>query len=336
MAKRKRLTPAAITGDAAENPDLETKTNYPPNYPMGIAPAAVTRAPIAQVARDSATHAALEELVAEVDTARATGRMVQDIALGDIKPDHLLRDRMMADAEEMEALKASLLARGQQMPIEVIALDGGGYGLISGWRRLTAFEALHAETGEARFGQIQALIKPLDSVADSYVAMVEENEIRADLSFYERARLASEAAKLGVYPDSKKAVRALFASGSRARRSKINSFVRLHEGLGDHLRFPTQIGERLGLALVKALEADTGFAERAGAALRKAAPQDAEAERRVLERQMRPESPVAPPVEADIAPGVTLTRQGARITLSGAAVTDALEQELTVWLQSRQ
>jgi hypothetical protein len=32
--------------------------------------------------------------------------------------------------------------------------------------------------------------------------MVEENEIRAGISFYERARLAAEAAKLGIYPDA--------------------------------------------------------------------------------------------------------------------------------------
>ena len=53
------------------------------------------------------------------------------------------------------------------------------YGLISGWRRLTALQALHAETGEARFATVQALVRRPETAADAYVTMVEENEIRA-------------------------------------------------------------------------------------------------------------------------------------------------------------
>ncbi len=333
MAKRKRLTPAALTESTASPAPLETKAHYP----LGVAPSGVSRAPIAQVAGDTAAHAALEELATALETARVSGRLVQDIALDDIKADHLLRDRMGVDTQEMDALKASLTARGQQTPIEVITLEGGGYGLISGWRRLSAFAALYAETGEARFAKIQALIKPITSVTDSYVAMVEENEIRSNLSFYERARLASEAARLGVYPDSMAAVRALFASGSRARRSKINSFVRLHEGLGDMLSFPTHIPERLGLALVKALETDAGFAARVGAAGRQASCADPEAERAMLEHALRKDGTVkpvkSPPTE--IVPGVALSHQSGRLVLSGRGVTDALEQDLIQWLNNR-
>lgn len=372
MAKRKRLKPATLTRfgpkpvDAEADPDaiptepsdavrpaaapksrpgpvherghervhdavLERKSGYP----LGVAPPA-RRAPIAQVAGDSATHAALEELVDEVENARAMGRLVLDIRLGEIKVDHLFRDRMAADPEDMAALKASLQARGQQTPIEVIALEGGGYGLISGWRRLTALGELQAETGESRFDTVQALIKPIETVTDSYVAMVEENEIRADLSFYERARLASEAARLGVYPDSMAAVRALFASGSRARRSKINSFVRLYEGLGAHLAFPTHIPERLGLALVKALDADPEFETRVAAGLKASPPATAEAERAVLERALRGDATSEAPMKPqDVAPGLKLQRKSGRLILSGKAVSDDLERDLIHWLQSR-
>ncbi|RLJ36182.1 ParB family chromosome partitioning protein [Litoreibacter meonggei] len=336
MAKRKRLTPAALTESTpslASSAALETKAHYP----LGVAPSGVTRAPIAQVAGDTAAHAALEELATALETARVSGRLVQDIALDDIKADHLLRDRMGVDTQEMDALKTSLLARGQQTPIEVIALEGGGYGLISGWRRLSAFAALHAETGESRFAKIQALIKPITSVTDSYVAMVEENEIRSNLSFYERARLASEAARLGVYPDSMEAVRALFASGSRARRSKINSFVRLHEGLGSQLSFPAHIPERLGLALVKALDADAGFAARVDDALQQAGSADPDAERAVLEQVLRKGGAAKPakPAPVEVAPGVALSARSGRLVLSGRGVTDALEQDLIRWLGTR-
>jgi hypothetical protein len=71
--------------------------------------------------------------------------------------------------------------------------------------------------------------------------MVEENEIRAGISFYERARLAAEAAKLGIYPDAAAAIAALFTSASPAKRSKIGSFVRVHEALGHALRYPAAI-----------------------------------------------------------------------------------------------
>jgi ParB family chromosome partitioning protein len=47
---------------------------------------------------------------------------------------------------------------------------------------------------------VLALIRRPETSADAYLAMVEENEIRAGISFYERARLAAEAAKLGSIP----------------------------------------------------------------------------------------------------------------------------------------
>jgi ParB family chromosome partitioning protein len=109
------------------------------------------------------------------------------------------------------------------------------------------------EIGET---EVLALMRRPETSADAYLAMVEENEIRAGMSFYERARLAAEAAKLGIYPDPAAAIAALFTSASPAKRSKIGSFVRVHEALGDALRYPTAIPERLGLALAAALDRD--------------------------------------------------------------------------------
>ncbi|MBD3766047.1 MAG: ParB N-terminal domain-containing protein, partial [Rhodobacterales bacterium] len=80
------------------------------------------------------------------------------------------------DPEEMAALRASLAARGQQTPIEVVELAPGRYGLISGARRLAALRALAEETGEARFARVQALLRPFSAASDAYLAMVEENE----------------------------------------------------------------------------------------------------------------------------------------------------------------
>ena len=186
MAKRKRLTPATGLSESVL-PETETHTG------AGFGPRPGARAPIADVAGQAAAQAALETLADEVARNRREGRVVQSLPLQSVVEDHMVRDRMSQDAGDQAVLEASLRARGQQTPIEVVEIAEGRYGLISGWRRLHALRRLHAETGEARFAVVQALIKPVETVSDGYVAMVEENEIRADLSYYERARLACEA-----------------------------------------------------------------------------------------------------------------------------------------------
>ena len=70
--------------------------------------------------------------------ARAEGRLVERLPLAAVETDHLLRDRIETDEEEMGHLVASIQAHGQRTPIEVTELAPGRYGLISGWRRIKA------------------------------------------------------------------------------------------------------------------------------------------------------------------------------------------------------
>lgn len=319
MAKRKRLTSAALTGMAPAAPETP-----PPR-----------RAPIAHVAGDAAATAALQDLAGEMQAARATGRFVQSLPLQAIAADHLIRDRLVQDKTEMAALKASLAARGQQTPVEVVELGGETYGLISGHRRLTALQGLFEETGEARFAQVLALIKPLEGAAASYTAMVEENEIRANLSFYERARLAAEAARIGVYPTPARAVAALFANAPAAKRSKIASFLRVHADLGPALAFPAVIPEKLGLALSKALQADAGFAPRLKAGLRKAPDRDAEQERMILERSLKSSAPKGGTEVRQLRADLALHVGRGQVTVKGAGVTPELIAQLEQWLARR-
>ena len=135
MAKRKRLAPAQPRDLDAP---LETKS-----MPSFSAP------PIASVAGDASTVAALEELSETLRAARAEGRMITPIALAQIDESYLVRDRVVVDGEDMEALKTSLAARGQQTPIEVVDLGNDRYGLISGWRRLQALRAIGSDTAKA-------------------------------------------------------------------------------------------------------------------------------------------------------------------------------------------
>jgi hypothetical protein len=62
----------------------------------------------------------------------------------------------------------------------------------------------------------------------------------------------------GLFPDERAAIATLFASASRAKRSKIASFLEIHRHLGDLLHFPAHIPERLGLRLAEALRTEPG------------------------------------------------------------------------------
>ena len=336
MAKRKRLTPA--------RPDyLEDNRPAPGVNPMFPTDAPRTTPPVAQVAGATAAQAALEELSGELRAARAEGRLVQDVPLDAIEETYLVRDRMAADDADMEALKESLKARGQQTPIEVVELEGGRYGLISGWRRLTALRALAQQTGEARFETVRAFLRQPQSASDAYVAMVEENEIRVGLSYYERARIVARAAEQGVYPDETAALRGLFASASRAKRSKIGSFIAIYHALDDHLRFASAIPERLGLSIAKVLKEEAKAASLITTALRKAAPQSGEAEISALTRAVSglgsngKNPPAAKTPQKETFGGIQLkqSRNGAQVTLSGEGMSEAFLAELKAWLHAR-
>ena len=318
MAKRKRLSPALIASETGSDGPLETHQ----------------RPPIARVAGEAAEHAAFAELARTLTEAREEGRLIQRLALSEIETGHLVRDRIAFDAEDMASLRDSLSARGQQVPIEVVARENGGYGLISGLRRVMALRDLGED-------EVLALVRRPETSAEAYLAMVEENEIRAGVSFYERARLAAEAARLGIYPDPAAAIAALFGSASPAKRSKIGSFVRVHDALGAALRYPAAIPERVGLALAGALDRDPSAGARNAAALAAAEPGDAAAEREVLEAALKAEAKTgsARPKRADppreIARGVRIEARRGRVVLSGAGVTEALRRDLEAWLAAR-
>ena len=360
MAKRKRLVPVPQADLAAP----EQKSALPP---LG--------APIARVAQDTAREAAFEELRSALTDARAEGRLIQKLPLDAVTVDHLLRDRLGLDEEALTPLMESLRARGQQVPIEVTALGEGRFGLISGWRRMAALRRLHEETGDTRFGTVLAILRQPESAGDAYLAMVEENEIRLGLSYYERARIVLRAVEAGVFPTTKAALQKLFAHGSRARRSKIGSFLGVVAALDGALRFPTDLGERLGLALAGQLAADPDLAPRLRAALGAATPDSAEAERLVLSSMLTPARPASADIAAtgagntggdtgpaaagparaaradpqgqdrpraareEPAPGVVLDVSGGYLkpvlTLSGPKVDQAFKARLIAWLQGQ-
>lgn len=339
MAKRKRLTPpdpALLSERAGHPPPAAGPLTAAAGRAPAIAPAA-RPAPIADVARDASTAALAGEMAQTLTEARESGRMVLEIDIDRIALDYLVRDRMGLEEGEMGALMASLRARGQQTPVDVAEIAPGRYGLISGWRRCQALRRLHEETGEARFRRVLALQRRPAEASDAYLAMVEENEIRVGLSHYERARIALKAVEQGVFDTERAALRHLYHTASRAKRSKIGSFLTVVRALDGALAFPEALPERAGLRLARALEADAGLAARLRGHLEADRPASPEAEQAALAAALGPGAPPVPPAATARPPalpeGLWLRENpDGSLTLGGAALTDRLRARLRRWL----
>ncbi len=365
MARRKRLGPAMSGPEIDENSHVSDEYAIPaPEVKAALRPPGAgsfgAPPPIARVAAESAAEAALSELSDVMARARAEGRLVLRLPLAEIEADHLVRDRIGLDEEELAGLISSISEHGQRNPVEVSEIAPGRYGLISGWRRLTALKRLCA-SGNSQFDHVLALVRRPDTAADAYIAMVEENEIRLGLSYYERARIAARAVEQGVFPSEREALRRLFANASRSRRSKIGSFLTLYQHLDPVLRFPSAIPERLGLALEKRLqEADSAMLETFLVGLCDQPALDAGAE---LDRLSHfasaaagtPSEPAAGPVVENVSrakhsepapdgaapelrPGIRLAEKGAGgqkvLVLSGPGIDPDFRARLEAWLAS--
>lgn len=294
MAKRRRL----IAPDASELQELEAGFAAKPQMnPFDTNSAAP---PIAQVAAEAATlsgmaavtdRAALAQDQGDAErwrTAQDDGLVAQKLPLDQIDPDYIRRDRLDIDEEAMAELIDSLRMHGLRTPIEVTKTDGG-YGLISGYRRYEAFRRLVVT--DPRFAEIPAFVRDAGVGQGAYISMVEENELRANLSHYERGRIAVLAAGQGVFGSLEEAVNTLFAAASKAKRSKVRSFAMVHEALGDLLQFPTELTEKAGLQLASGLR--DGAQARLREVLDGANVSDAKAEWKLMERALKavPDTP---------------------------------------------
>ena len=109
---RRRLAPGPPPTSPRDVPRAEhlaTRSAPPPRRSPGSPP----RPPAPPHSR---------ELSETLERARDTGRMVLDLPLDAIAPDHLARDRIAAEDAEMATLRESIRAHGQRSPIEVTPL----------------------------------------------------------------------------------------------------------------------------------------------------------------------------------------------------------------------
>jgi ParB/RepB/Spo0J family partition protein len=272
--------------------------------------------------------------------------MVVQIPLDQIETDHLVRDRVVVEEDAMQTLMTSLRSRGQQTPIEVVQLAPERYGLISGWRRCKALAALAKEIADPAPSALALLRRP-DEAAGAYLAMVEENEIRVDLSYFERARIVAKAVEEGVFASERSALQELFHAASRAKRSKIGSFLPVVRALDGVLRFPHTLSERLGLSLAQVLTEDPGFSDDLRRRMSTADVQSGEEETALLARALddrkktlkgaseSKSSPNEPVFRDETIGAFTLRRHGdGTLSILGAAWPRRMESDLVMLLKA--
>ncbi|MCG7522023.1 ParB/RepB/Spo0J family partition protein [Ruegeria sp. Ofav3-42] len=345
MAKRRRLT-------APNTADLEElEAGFAAKPALNPFEASATTPPIAQVAAEAATLNGMASVTDRVALAQdqgdaalwrdaqEAGLVAEMLPINQIDAEFIRRDRMVEDEEAMSELLESLRVHGLRTPIEVTR-DGDGYGLISGFRRLDAFRRL--SENDPRFSTIPAFVRESGSGQGAYVSMVEENELRSNLSPYERGRIAVLAVGQGIFDTTEAAVDVLFAAASKAKRSKVRSFAVVHEALGDLLQHPVALSEKAGLKLASALRG--GAQAQLRQALAEAEALDPKSEWAILEsamnaapspnksnsrggrpKQVKPLPPVSLPGGGDVLAELSSDEVRIRIRLKGVSEEDVQE-----------
>ena len=177
--------------------------------------------------------------------------MTLTIPLAAILPDALPRDRSHIDEAALAELMTSITLHGLRQPIEVFACDAG-YGLISGLRRLTAFQRLHAGTNP-HYASIEATLRTPTTRAEAMTLMVEENDIRAPLSPWEQGRIALTAVEADIFPTIDAAIKSLFPAAPRQKRARLRACASVVEELEGLLTTPERLTENRLLRLAAAL-----------------------------------------------------------------------------------
>lgn len=270
-----------------------------PEDPESPGPESITevrRGPMASAVRENAdslrARAEAEKLIREENDALAhefvrlkgQGLVMQRIALDSVYASKLTRDRRDLDPESLQELCDSIRAIGLSNPIQV-ERAGEGFELVQGLRRLSAYRQLNSAFPDGGYADIPAVVMEEGETLDTlYRRMVDENLIRADVSFAEMAALAQ------AYADDPAtsaqslddAVQTLFGSAGKQKRSYIRAFAKLLSLVGPSLEHPNAIPRALGLAVRKKLEEEPDSKRELLTALARASGRTPEQEGEVL------------------------------------------------------
>lgn len=282
MSRRRRVFDVHLPEEQMDAPvadvDIDCLMAQPSSTRRGPMAAAITEA--ASSLHDRATleaevRAENDALAHELVRLRALGLTVELVPAADVLTTKLTRDRRLDDTD-VEDLKASIKAVGLSNPIRVEADGQGRYELVQGFRRLTAYRELYAETGDDAYARIPAGVTPPgETMTGLYRRMVDENLVRAGISFAEMAMLAQRYADDGVdgCADADAAVDTLYASVGAQKRSYIRRFTVLLNRLDGSLHHPEAISRDLGLAVAERVEHDEEAAAELRAALERSSQQ---------------------------------------------------------------
>ena len=301
MTKKRRMFDIDLPEEAVESPA--------PAEPQRRGPMATAIVETADASRERAAveaeiRAENDALAHEFVRLKKLGLVTDMVPLAEVHAGKLVRDRSRRADTDVEDLKTSIQAVGLSNPIRVEPRGQGGYELIEGWRRLSAFKALLAETGDPRWGLIPASFVPAGETVDGlYRRMVDENLVRKDISWAEMARLARAYAEdhVGGCEDLDQAVNHLYASANPQKRSYIRRFAYLLSRLEKYLEHPEAIPRALGLSLAQRIDAQPELTARIIDRLRREPRRSAEDELAIL--QDFDSVAVAPPVSPRGNPG---------------------------------
>ncbi|NEX47961.1 ParB/RepB/Spo0J family partition protein [Pseudotabrizicola algicola] len=161
--------------------------------------------------------------------------------LNQIDTEALPRDRTALDPQELDQLARSIALSGLRQPIEVWMLQAPRppflYGLISGYRRTAALRRLGLT-------EVQAFLRTPETLAQAMAEMVGENEIRSQITPWEKARLVLATVDEGHFPTPDAAIRGLFPHLSRQSHHRMRGHAEVVEALGDILSQPETLSSR--------------------------------------------------------------------------------------------
>ena len=282
MSKKRRIFDMDLPEDEPPAPPPETPVR---RGPMATAIGENAESLRRRQEQEAAIRAENDALAHEFVRLKKLGLVTDLIPLDSISASKLVRDRSRRLDPELDDLKQSIRDLGLSNPIRVEPREDGGFELVQGWRRLSAYRALHAETGDDRYARIPAGIMARGETLESlYRRMVDENLVRKDISWAEMARLARSYADdpdTGC-PDLDTAVNRLFATASPQKRSYIRRFAALMQALEKVLEHPEAIPRALGLEVAARLEVDPMAQARLARLLAAAPRRSAEKELEIL------------------------------------------------------
>ncbi|WP_168219845.1 ParB/RepB/Spo0J family partition protein [Pseudotabrizicola formosa] len=163
------------------------------------------------------------------------------IPLDQIDAHALPRDRRVIAEEDITTLADSIRDSGLRQPIEVYTLSTSKppftYGLISGFRRLTAVQRLGHD-------KVQAFVRSPETYDQAFAEMVGENEIRVQISPWEKARLVLTAVQGLYYPTPDAAIEALYPMLSRQSHYRMRGHVDVVQVFDKLLQTPERLTSR--------------------------------------------------------------------------------------------